>query len=477
MKNGKKSFGELNFGHAQLGDKRRTDRLVRTADLMCRRPGGTLPHKLNAPKDLRGAYRLFQSKEVTHRSILEAHQQVTFQKMASIGRPTLVLHDATELNYTTHRSLEKLGQIGSGHGRGYIVQNSLAVDPKTRVAFGLCNQVLHRRSKVRKGETIAQKRKRKSRENLLWLKGTVGLPADWNVIDVCDQGADTFEFLEHEIKSGRRFVIRSAYSRSVRVGHEANEATSVLLRKHARSFEPAGHWTLQVTSKSEMKSKKKKGKKQLVKRTKREANMAVSFGAVQIKPPNVKNGNFSDDPLPMWVVRVWEVDPPKGQERLEWFLLTNHKVNTFEDAYEVVSWYECRWIVEEYHKGLKTGCKIESPQFTCEDRLQPAIALISIVTLTLLSLRDAGRRKDAKHRKATEIINKDYIEVLSTWRHGKAKMDWTIHDFVWALARLGGHQNRKSDHPPGWQILWRGWTDLQAILCGVDIAEQIKKCG
>ena len=73
MKNGKKSFGELNFGHAQLGDKRRTARLVRTVDLMCRRPGGALPQKLNAPKDLRGAYRLFQCKEVTHRSILEAH--------------------------------------------------------------------------------------------------------------------------------------------------------------------------------------------------------------------------------------------------------------------------------------------------------------------------------------------------------------------------------------------------------------------
>jgi hypothetical protein len=206
--------------------------------------------------------------------------------------------------------------------------------------------------------------------------------------------------------------------------------------------------------------------------------MAVSFGAVQIKPPKVKNGNFDNDPLPLWVVRVWEVDPPQGQERLEWFLLTNHEVNTFEDAYEVVGWYECRWIIEEYHKGLKTGCKIESPQFTCEDRLQPAIALISIVTLTLLSLRDASRRADAKVRKASEIISEDYIEILSVWRHGKVKIDWTIHEFVLAMARLGGHQNRRSDHPPGWQILWRGWNDLQAMLLGADVVKQNqKRCG
>ena len=475
MLNGK-SFGELNFGNAELGDKRRTARLVRTADLMCRRPGGSLPQKLHAPKDLKGAYRLFASEEVTHKTILQSHQKFTHEKMLNFNRAVLVLHDATELDYTKHLSLEDLGQIGNGKNRGYIAQNSLAVDPETREAIGLCNQVLHRRVKVKKNETAAEKRRRKSRESLLWLKGTADLPSNWKLIDVCDQGADTFEFLEHEIKSGRRFVIRSAYSRGCLPGHLG--ADRMLLRDYARSLEAAGHWTLQVSSKSEPKSPKKKGKKKLVKRIKREANMAVSFAPVRICPPAEKVGIHGNDPLPMWVVRVWEVDPPVGQERLEWFLLTNHEVKTFEDAYHVVGWYECRWVIEEYHKGLKTGCKIENPQFTCEDRLQPAIALISIVTLTLLSLRDAGRREDAKGRKASEIISEDYIEILSGWRHGKVKLDWTIHDFVWAMARLGGHQNRKNDHPPGWQILWRGWSELQAMLCGAEVVKQkLKRCG
>jgi hypothetical protein len=43
---------------------------------------------------------------------------------------------------------------------------------------------------------------------------------------------------------------------------------------------------------------------------------------------------------------VWEIDPPEGQERLDWILLTNQPVNTFEDAYRVVGWYESRWIIE-----------------------------------------------------------------------------------------------------------------------------------
>lgn len=472
-----KSFGEMNFGNAELGDHRRTARLVRTADLMCRRPGGTLPQKLHAPKDLKAAYRLFARPEVTHGAILKCHQQITHQKMIALQRPVLVLHDATELDYTGHHALEGLGQIGNGNHRGYIAQNALAVDPETREAVGLCNQVLHHRVKVRKNESAEAKRKRKSRESLLWLKSTSCLAGDWNIVDVCDQGADTFEFLEHEIKSGRRFVIRSAYSRGMLPRHEGHDPRK-LLRDYARTLEAAGHWTLQVTSKAEKQSPKKKGKKKQVKRVARQANMAVSFAAVRICPPATKAGNHGNVPLPMWVVRVWEVDPPAGQQRLEWFLLTNHPVSTFDDAYQVVGWYECRWVIEEYHKGLKTGCKIESPQFTCEDRLQPAIALISIVTITLLALRDAGRREDAKTRPASDIISDDYIEILSGWRHGKTKMDWTIHDFVWALARLGGHQNRKNDHPPGWQILWRGWNDLQAMLIGAEVTKQkLKRCG
>lgn len=39
------SFGERNFAHADLGDKRRTDRLVKLADPIAHRPGGSLPEK------------------------------------------------------------------------------------------------------------------------------------------------------------------------------------------------------------------------------------------------------------------------------------------------------------------------------------------------------------------------------------------------------------------------------------------------
>jgi hypothetical protein len=112
-----------------------------------------------------------------------------------------------------------MGQIGNGNHRGYIVQNSLAVDSKTKRVLGLANQVLHHRADVPAKESLAQKRVRDSRDSLLWLKGTEPLPNDHMLVDVCDQGADTFEFFESELNSGRRFVIRCAYDRGIVIGH------------------------------------------------------------------------------------------------------------------------------------------------------------------------------------------------------------------------------------------------------------------
>lgn len=472
------SFGIVNFGNAKLGDARRTQRLVQTANLMQRRPGGSLPQKIRNPKDLRAFYRLMNSKDVTHEAILRAHREGVLKSIEQMDSPVLVLHDATELDFTNHHSLEDLGQIGNGHHRGYIVQNSLAVNANRREVIGLLQQVLHHRIRVPKKEGTAKKRERESRESRLWMMGTEPLPASWQLIDVCDQGADTFEFLEHEFKSKRRFLIRASHNRAILLGHgDAATCESRLLRDFARELPVAGTWTLRVTSKVETRTSKKKGTKKGKKRKARDANMAVAFAPVQIKAPHQKRGSHGNEPLPMWVVRVWEVDPPQGEERLEWFLLTNEPIATFEDAYRVVGWYECRWIVEEYHKGMKTGCQIESPQFTTESGLKPTIALLSIVALTLLKMRDASRRTDAKTRKATEFISAAYVTVLSGWRHSKERLDWSVYDFMYALARLGGHQNRKSDHPPGWQTIWEGWKELQAMVCGADVVKSMQRCG
>lgn len=469
------TFGETNFAKADLGDKRRTKRLVKLVDKMSTRPGGSLPQKLRHPADLQAFYRLMSCEQVTHQRILAAHRAATIEKIQQIDGPVLIIHDTTELDYTRRESLDNLGQIGCGTRRGYITHNSLAVRSDTGEPIGLVNQILHRRAKVSKKETRAQRRKRASRESLLWSKGVAKLPSEKQLVDVCDRGADNFEFLQLEVASGRRFVIRSSHNRRIFVGHDFSEEAR--LHDQVRSLDAIGTWKMEVTSKTELRRGRGNQKKRRTKRQQRWANMAVTASAVQIRPSKCKGDNKLD-PLPMWAIRVWEVDPPAGQERLDWILLTNEPITNFEDAYRVVGWYEKRWIIEEFHKGMKSGCKIEGLQFTHEDRLQPSIAVLSVLTLTLLQLRHASRRPDANTRKATAVIGKNYVEVLSHWRHKRAKADWTVHEFYMALARLGGHLNRKSDHPPGWQVLWEGWKELLPMVTGYDVAEaKYKKCG
>ncbi len=456
-------LGQAIFGHAQLGDRRRTARLVKTFNLMRRHPGGTLPDKLYTPADLRALYRLCDADEVTHEAVIAAARQHTLAKIADCPGAVLVLHDETELDYSTLASLaDDLGQIGKGTHRGYLCHNVLAVAEETSEVLGLLDQILHRRDEVPEHETLTERRERESRESRLWVRGTEHLPNDAKLIDLSDQGSDTFEFLEHEYRSGRRFVVRAYKVRKVYAGHQP-VGPQLYLRDYAHSLPEQGRFTMDVQAQRGRKARKN-------------AEFIVRGGPVLVCRPHAKCGYHGDEPLPLYVVQITEVAPPAGEKAVAWTLLTNEPARTFDDSWRVGGWYEKRWILEEYHKAKKTGCQIEDMQFTTTARLEPAIALLSVLALTLLNLRDAASREDARTRLATTILAPDYVTVLSVWRYRAPREDLTVHEFFYALARLGGHQNRKCDRRPGWLVLWRGWTKLQAMLDGYDAAKRLQ-CG
>jgi hypothetical protein len=457
------SLGQAIFGQTQLRDARRSARLAALFERMRSHPGGTLPDKLASPADLRAFYRLCSCKHVTHAALLAGARQHALAQIGSHDGPVLIIHDATELDYTSLSSLaEELGQIGKGKGRGYICHNVLAVAAEGEEVLGLADQILHHRDNVPERETQAEHRERESRESRLWIQGTEHLPADRQLIDVADQGADTFEFLEHECHSGRRFVVRAGKQRKCHAGHDPSGPRHDL-KAYSSSLPELGRFTMDVQTQRGRKARK-------------QAEFILRGGPVLVCPPHAKAGHHGDDPLPLFVVRVTEAKPPASEKTIDWMLLTNEPVRTFKDAWRVAGWYERRWIIEEYHKAMKTGCQIEDMQFTAAARLEPAIALLSVVAVTLLALREASRRPDAKTRRATTLLASEYVEALSAWRYPTIRDDLTVHEFFYALARLGGHQNRKSDRRPGWLVIWRGWTKLQSMTDGY-VAAQRKKCG
>ena len=455
------TFAQEQFGAADLGDSRLNARLLAVAEQLADHPGSTFPKRFHDPSDLEAFYRLMKNPRVTHASVMDLHTDVTRTRMQATPGVVLLLHDTTILDYSGLKALPELGQIGNGRGRGIYCHNCLAVEASTRQILGLAGQVLHRRRRVPQGEKRKARQQNPQRESLLWKtlsKRIAALPADavgqlW--VDVADRGADITEFLDYEEQAGKKYVVRSQHNRWIlreKAGENGIVVEKVKLHELARALPGEGTQPIEVQA--------KKGHKA------RTAQVSVSWQEVTLLPPRQQRGQERGVPLTSWVVRVAETNPPQAVEPLEWILLTNVPVQTLAEALERIAWYRMRWIIEEYHKAQKTGVEIENMQFSHLDRLQPAIALLSVMAVLLLSLRDLSRAADAQERPATGAVPRLWVQILSTWRHGEARMDWSVYDFYYALARLGGHQNRKHDHPPGWLILWRGWMHLQAMLDG-----------
>jgi hypothetical protein len=283
-------------------------------------------------------------------------------------------------------------------------------------------------------------------------------------VDISDRGSDITEYLAFEQGTGRSYVARSQHNRLVEVAGADGGVSRGKLHDFLRELTPVSmsRRTIGVPARGGVAARK--------------AWVSVAWSAVRIIPPRQPRGDHDATPLAAWAVRVWEPAPPAGVAGIEWLLLSNVAVACEADAWERVDWYAVRWVIEEYHKCMKTGMGIEQMQFTSRARLEPAIALVSVVATTLLQLRDAARRVDLREKPAATWMPPLWVALLSAWRHGKPRPDWTVHEFLYALARLGGHQNRKGDGPPGWITLWRGWTQLQAMIAGA-AAYEAARCG
>jgi hypothetical protein len=152
------------------------------------------------------------------------------------------------------------------------------------------------------------------------------------VVDVCDRGGDTFEFLDLEGARRRCFVVRSNQDRTTRVGHHG-DAPPVLLHGYLRTLPEQGRRAIMVHGRDGQPD--------------RQATVAVAWAAVRRPPPRPKRGHWRGVTLAVWAPRVWEVGVvPDGAEAVEWFLLTNVAVASAEGAWERVDWYGGRWAVE-----------------------------------------------------------------------------------------------------------------------------------
>lgn len=444
------------FADCQLGNSKRTERLVKVADTMLAQPDQSLPKQNSQWKDLKAAYRLFDRDRVTFDAVAEIHWQQTRQTKP--GR-YLLISDTTEVDHFSHRATTGLGQLGKGDGRGMLLHNCLVYNCNGNQIEGTAGALLHYRIKVPKKETRTQRLAR-VRESLVWgdLVEKVGAaPEGSQWIHVFDRGGDNFEAMCHIRLTGCDWVIRAAkFQRNVI--NSAGE--KVPLGEAVTNTQLLGSYELNLRSRVGVKA--------------RTAKIEVSVTSVTFPRPRHHSAWVKQcgiDQLSMNVVVVQEVGAPQGVTPIRWVLLTSLPVRTFSDAWQVIEDYENRWLVEEYHKVLKTGCSLELHSLRTAERLEPLIGLISVLGIRLFQMKLIGRSQ--REAKAATHVPCSWLKGLKLARPSIKSADMTVYEFFRELAKFGGFIGRKSDGEPGWQTVWHGYKRLHGILDGLRLAGKI----
>ena len=93
------SWAQEQFGFAQLGDKRRNERLIKVATNLAAHPSGTLPHAFPQWAELKAAYRLLDGKHVTFERVIAPHCDQTLMACRQPGE-YLIIEDTTLLDFS-----------------------------------------------------------------------------------------------------------------------------------------------------------------------------------------------------------------------------------------------------------------------------------------------------------------------------------------------------------------------------------------
>jgi hypothetical protein len=448
-------WARVNFAGAELGDPRRTRRLVFSAARIAAHPEKSFPQIFDWG-GLRGFYRMCDSADDPH-AIQRPHRLLTRSAMTALP-VVLIHHDTTTLDFSSHKALTGAGPIGDGDGTGFLQHNSLAFSPDGKRLLGLIHQQTFVRQPAPANESPAARKSRDGRESAVWVENVkaIGRPPEGSTwLDVGDRAADDYEAMDASLSVGHHFLFRICQDRKVFVTAEHDE--EAYLMSHARSLAAAGFDVVQIPGRGG--------------RPPRTARVALAAAPVWVPPPFGTPRRKTRPVLASWVIRVWEVDPPADvKEPLEWVLLTSVETVTLEQIKERRDWYCCRWCAEVYHDVEKNGCSEEDRRFETAERMLACLALLSVVAVRVYQLRLA--LKQAPEAAAEQVATAEEIEVIRATQEGKSGKALTVKGFVFAVAKLGGFLGRKGDGEPGVRSLWRGYQRLRDMVVGFRLQQR-----
>jgi hypothetical protein len=435
------------WGTAELGDQRRTARAVVVGAQLASNPAGSLPEQTASWKDLKAAYRLFNEPDVTHARLSLPHRRATLEGARLSQGVVLFIQDGSELDFTPHSSVTGLGRLKKATRHGLLLHSCLALTLETGEVGLAAQRVWRRGPEIKSRLESKHDCSLRATEYDVWAETLQELGAApsrqsgvrW--ISVGDRASDIYGYFRQAQELGWEVVARASRNRII----YSLEGERNYLMEWARG--------LPAQASAELSLRGRDG------RPKRTAKLRLAWSECEMPAPQ-DGKERKGSPLRVSVIRAWEEDAPEGVEPLDWVLITSLVVRDAEGAQEVLGYYEKRWVIEEYHKCLKSGCAMEARQLETADGLEALLGLLSIVAVRLLQLRETSRLQPdspARHYVEPELLTtlQSYLKLPPG--------DLTLREFWRGVARLGGFLGRRSDGDPGWQTLWRGWHKLQDL--------------
>src|SRR4051812_43705165 len=444
------------WGTVDLGDQRRNKRAVRLGEKLAAFPDGSLPEQTRSWGELKAAYRLLGQEEVTFECLSTPHWLNTRQEASTReGGVVLFIQDGSDLDFSTQRSKEGLGPLGNkeAYALGLLLHSCLAVLPEGGEILGLAHQKVWARQKeqvYRGNETRAQRYRRRT-EYDVWaesLEAIGPVPDDTTWVSVGDRGSDVFSHLRRAHALGWDCLLRVGQDRRIK---ETEAGGTGHLFDLLRS--------LPGRTETEVVVRGRAGK------PKRTASLKVNWTPVEILPPRNRPEERDAEPIQGWCVRAWEEEECK--EALEWMLFCTLAVTEADSALEKVRWYTQRWLIEEYHKSLKTGCRIERRQLRSAAGIKRLLGFLGIVAVRLLQLRETSR--STPDIPAIEAVPELMVKLVAG-RLEVSEDSMSFGEFWRNVARIGGFIGRKSDGDPGWQTLWKGWVRVLEMYWAAEFA-------
>lgn len=455
------------FEGARLGDHRRSDRLLKIARRLERDCRSSFPHSMRTTGEIEGFYRLMNSDGFTAAQLLEPHRKATIGRAARAGT-VLVVHDTTHVEFSGDGQREGLGVTTNGR-QGFVGHFSLVLDSQCEsVPLGVARMETYTRTG--KKWAVAKKTRTRvrddpKRESLRWWRAVEAFEQEreskFEAIHVMDAEADFFELLSQMVSSDARFIIRAGQlDRIVTANGETTK-----LREFADSLTPRLQRTVELSARRYIgKRQPATTKKRHPPRDARLAKLSVAAGSLTLRKTRYSK---SGDDVEVNVLRIWEPKPPRGAPAVEWVLLTTEPIKTLSDIERIVDWYRQRWVIEEFFKALKTGCALEVRQLESYSALVKVTAILTPIAYRLLLLRGMERRHPDE-RPSSFFTPTELKLMLTDDSNRGAVRPKTLSDAMRLLARMGGHL--KSNGPPGWLTLARGYQHLLALLSGWEMA-------